>query len=61
MFFHFNRMLVSSVIILALWIAILFTIVMFWRVRALAAWLLVPYLAWITFATALNLAFLRLN
>ena len=34
---------------------------MFWRVRALAAWLLVPYLAWITFATALNLAFLRLN
>ena len=61
MFFHFHRLLVSSVIILALWIAILFTIVMFWRVRSWAAWMLLPYLAWITYATALNLAFLRLN
>ncbi len=61
MFFHFHRLLVSSVVILALWFAILFTIFLFWRVRPIAAWLLVPYLAWVTYATALNLAFLRLN
>jgi len=30
------------------------TIVAFWRVDTTAAWLLVPYLAWILFATSLN-------
>jgi tryptophan-rich sensory protein len=35
--------------------------VMFSEVRPLAGWLLVPYLAWVSFATALNLGILRLN
>jgi translocator protein len=61
MFFHFHRMLVSSVVILALWFAIIFTIFLFWRVRPIAASLLLPCLALITYAIALNLAFLRLN
>jgi benzodiazapine receptor len=61
MFFHFHRFLVSSVVILALWCAIVCTIFLFWRVRPVAAWLLVPCLACVTYATALNLAFLRLN
>ncbi|MGB5779695.1 MAG: tryptophan-rich sensory protein [Allopontixanthobacter sediminis] len=34
---------------------------MFWRVRKLAAVLMLPYLAWILFATVLNYEFLRLN
>ena len=37
------------------------TIVMFHRVRPTAAWLLVPYLVWALFATALNWQFLQLN
>jgi translocator protein len=61
MFFHFHRFLVSSVVILALWFAMLFTIFLFWRVRPTAAWLLLPCIACITYAIALNLAFLRLN
>ncbi len=60
-FFHLHRLLVSSVVILALWIAIAFTIVLFWRIRTLAGAILLPYLAWVTFATALNLKLLRLN
>ena len=44
-----------------LWLAILATMVLFWEVRPLAGWLMVPYLAWISFATALNLAIFRLN
>jgi|SRR6185437_527754 len=44
-----------------LWLAILATIVMFWEVRPLAGWLLLPYLAWVSFATALNLGIFRLN
>jgi translocator protein len=61
MFFHYHRLLVSTVVILALWIAVAFTIFMFWRVRPLPGWLMVIYLAWVTYATALNLTFLRLN
>ncbi|MEO6964574.1 MAG: TspO/MBR family protein [Acidobacteriaceae bacterium] len=44
-----------------LWLAILATMVLFWEVRPLAGWLMLPYLAWVSFATALNLAFFRLN
>ena len=41
--------------------AIAVTIVLFWQVRRTAALLLLPYLAWILFATVLNYQFLRLN
>ena len=44
-----------------LWLAIAVTILAFAPVSALAAWLLAPYLAWVTFAGALNLSIWRLN
>jgi tryptophan-rich sensory protein len=44
-----------------LWLAILATMVMFWEVYPLAGWLMVPYLAWVSFATVLNLGIFRLN
>ena len=44
-----------------LWLAILATMVLFWELHPLAGWLMVPYLAWVSFATALNLGILRLN
>jgi benzodiazapine receptor len=40
--------------IVVLWIAIVCTILTSWRVNQLAAILLVPYLAWVTFASSLN-------
>ena len=46
-------------IILALWVAIVATIVAFDRVDRRAAALLVPYLAWVTFAAVLNYAIWR--
>jgi translocator protein len=36
-------------------------VVLFGRKNRLAAWLLVPYLAWVAFAAALNLAMWILN
>ena len=42
--------------ILVLWCLIVATIVAFRRVRPLAAWLLAPYLLWVSFAAALNYA-----
>jgi benzodiazapine receptor len=47
--------------ILVMWLAIGATVVLFWRVSRPAALLLVPYWAWVTFATALNFAIWRLN
>lgn len=44
-----------------LWLAVLALIVASWRVSRLAARLLVPYLAWLSLAWALNLAIWRLN
>jgi tryptophan-rich sensory protein len=44
-----------------LWAAIVITITLFARVDRKAAWLLAPYLAWVSFAVALNFAIWRLN
>lgn len=47
--------------IAVLWLLILVTILTFWRLHRPAALLLVPYLAWVSFAAALNFALWRLN
>jgi len=44
-----------------LWCAILATVLCFWYRSAVAGWLLMPYLAWVSFAGALNFAIWRLN
>ena len=45
----------------AMWLAIVVFIIIAWRVRRSASLLFVPYLAWVSFAAALNFAILRLN
>ncbi len=47
--------------VLLLWIAIVWNIAMFWRVDRVAAALLLPYLGWVSFASALNIAVWQLN
>ncbi len=61
LFFAWRRGDLASVEVLLLWGLILATIVAFRRVNALAAYLLYPYLAWVTFAAALTVAVTRLN
>jgi len=61
LFFGLHRPAIAFADILAMWVAILATLVAFWAVRPLAGWLLVPYLAWVSFASALNGAVWRLN
>ena len=60
-FFGAHQLGWALVEIVALWLAILLTLLSFRRINPLAAWLLAPYLAWVTFATALNFALWRLN
>lgn len=47
--------------ILVLWFFILLTILFFGRVRSLAAWLMVPYISWVTFASLLTYSIYQLN
>jgi tryptophan-rich sensory protein len=47
--------------IVALWIAITLTLATFRRVSRASGLLFVPYLAWVTFATALNFMIWRMN
>ncbi|GLZ38602.1 TspO/MBR family protein [Actinokineospora sp. NBRC 105648] len=60
-FFALQWLWVGLVVIVALDVAVVVTILRFRRVRPVAAWLLVPYLAWILFATALNAGVAALN
>ena len=60
-FFAAQNLLWGLVVIVALWPAVLATVLAFDRVERRAAALLVPYLAWVTFAAVLNYRFLALN
>ena len=61
LFFGLHRPDLAFLDIIALWFAILATIVAFGRVHRAAAALLAPYLAWVSFATFLNFTLWRLN
>ncbi len=47
--------------IVLLWIAIGAEIVIFYRIKPLAAWLMAPCWAWVSFAVVLNFSYWRLN
>ena len=60
-FFGLRSPLAGLVDIVVLWLAILATIVFFFRISLPAGILLLPYIAWVSFAAVLNAAILRLN
>ena len=60
-FFSAHQITGALVVIALLDAVLIVTVVFFWRVRPLAGALLLPYLAWILFATLLNWQFLQAN
>ena len=60
-FFYFHQTGAALLEIIVLWLAILMMIVIFYRLKRSAAYLQIPYLAWVTFATALNASIWYLN
>lgn len=60
-FFGVHNLLGALVIILALDAVVATLVLQLWRRDRTAYWLLVPYLAWILFATCLNAVILTLN
>jgi tryptophan-rich sensory protein len=61
LFFAWRRPDWSVVEVVLLWLSIVGLMVRVWPVNRLAALLLAPYLAWVSFAAVLNWAVVRLN
>lgn len=61
LFFGAHLLLAALAEMALLWLAILLTLILFWRKDRIAGLLFAPYLAWVSFAFALNFAIWRLN
>ncbi len=60
-FFAAQSPALGLVNIVALWLTIAATLAAFFQRDTIAGWLMVPYIAWVSFATALNFAIWQLN
>lgn len=61
LFFNARRPDLALIDLVALWLLVALTIRAFAKVRLSAAWLLVPYLLWVTFAATLNAWIVQAN
>lgn len=61
LFFRARRPDWALVEVVFLWASLVALVVGLWPISQFAAWLIVPYLAWVTFAAWLNRAIVRLN
>ncbi|MDQ7818132.1 MAG: TspO/MBR family protein [Melioribacteraceae bacterium] len=60
-FFYFNLIGVALLEIILLWISIVTMIYLFYKIKPIAAYLNIPYLLWVSFATILNSGYYFLN
>lgn len=60
-FFGSHDIFASLIIIKTLWVMIAIMMLWFWRFSKMSTYLLAPYLAWVSYATTLNLGILVLN
>ena len=60
-FFGLKNPFLGLIEVVVMWFSIIATIFAFWKVSKKAALLLVPYITWVTIATALNAAIVVLN
>ncbi|MBN1896279.1 MAG: tryptophan-rich sensory protein [Candidatus Aenigmarchaeota archaeon] len=61
LFFGAKNLAAAFVEIIILWIFIAYTIRLFWNVDRRSGYLLMPYIAWVSFAALLNLSLWLLN
>jgi len=61
LFFSYHRPDLAFVEILLMWLLILLTIFQFARIDKPAAWMLVPYISWVSFASVLTYYIMVLN
>jgi benzodiazapine receptor len=61
LFFGLRSPVLGFLEMILLWVAILLTILSFFRASKIAGFLLVPYILWVSFAAILNFSIWRLN
>jgi len=61
LFFGAHKVVAALALIVAILVLTILTTVLFARIRRVAAWLLVPYMVWLSFAGALTWGIHRLN
>lgn len=61
LFFNFSLYLVAFVELIAMWVTVMITAVLFFRVSTSASVLMVPYILWLSFAAYLNFAVYKLS
>ncbi len=61
LFFSFHTIFLSVIDILVMWFLIIYMILLFKKIKPMAAYLQIPYLLWVTFATVLNISIWYLN
>jgi tryptophan-rich sensory protein len=61
LFFHFHQIGLALVDIVLLWLCIFLMILLFYKIKPVAAYINIPYILWVTFATLLNAAYYFLN
>jgi len=60
-FFYFNRIGFALIEICLLWSSIVIMLVLFYKIKPIAAYINIPYILWVTFATLLNASYYLLN
>jgi tryptophan-rich sensory protein len=60
-FFGLHSPFWAFINIIALWLSIIWTMTLFYKINKLATWLLVPYILWVSFASYLNYSIWILN
>lgn len=60
-FFGLNNPFFAFVEIVILWISILITAFLFFRIKKIAGILFIPYIVWVSFASVLNFSIWQLN
>ncbi|MBW3017963.1 tryptophan-rich sensory protein, partial [Candidatus Woesearchaeota archaeon] len=61
LFFGLKSPLLAFIEIIALWVFILLTILRFYKISKTSAYLLIPYILWVSFAAILNFSIYLLN
>ena len=61
LFFYFKEIGLALIEIIILWITILLMIISFYKIKPVAAYINIPYILWVSFATVLNAAYYLLN
>ena len=61
LFFYFHQTGLALIEIIILWLLIVTMIIRFYQIKAIAAFINIPYLIWVSFATVLNAGYYILN